>query len=75
MRGQDRQQSSMFSYLSPEQRVREDHPLRAIRTMADQALANMSARFDAMYATTGRPSIPPRNAAGAVDPDALLGTQ
>jgi hypothetical protein len=37
MRGEDRQQSSMFSYLSPEQRVRQDHPLRAIRTMADVA--------------------------------------
>jgi transposase len=59
MRGQDRQQSSMFSYLSPEQRVRKDHPLRAIRAMADQALSSMSERFDAMYAQTGRPSIPP----------------
>jgi transposase len=59
MRGQDRQQSSMFSYLSPEQRVRQDHPLRAIRRMADQALCNMSERFDEMYAKTGRPSIPP----------------
>ncbi len=59
MRGRDRQQSSMFSYLSPEQRVRKDHPLRAIRAMADQALANLSDRFDAMYATSGRPSIPP----------------
>jgi transposase len=59
MRGQDRQQSSMFSYLSPEQRVRKDHPLRTIRAMADQALVNMSERFDAMYAKTGRPSIPP----------------
>jgi transposase len=59
MRGPDRQQSSMFSYLSPEQRVRKDHPLRAIRAMADQALDNMSKRFDAMYAKTGRPSIPP----------------
>lgn len=59
MRGRDRQQSSMFSYLSPEQRVRKDHPLRAIRAMADRALTNMSERFDAMYAQTGRPSIPP----------------
>jgi len=59
MRGQDHQQSDMFSYLSPEQRVRKDHPLRAIRTMADQALNNMSDRFDGMYANTGRPSIPP----------------
>ena len=59
MRGQDKQQADMFSYLSPEARVRKDHPLRAIRTMADQALENMSRRFDRMYAKTGRPSIPP----------------
>src|SRR6476620_2624021 len=59
MRGQDRQQADMYSYLSPEMRVRADHPLRAIRVMADQALANMSERFDGMYAKTGRPSIPP----------------
>src|SRR3954447_20141994 len=59
MRGTDHQQADMYSYLSPEARVREDHPLRAIRAMADQALSNMSARFDEMYAKTGRPSIPP----------------
>ena len=59
MRGQDNQQSDMFSYLSPEQRVRPDHPLRAIRAMADRALWSMSARFDEMYSHTGRPSIPP----------------
>ena len=59
MRGQDNQQSDMFSYLSPEQRVRADHPLRAIRAMADMALWSMSARFDEMYSQTGRPSIPP----------------
>ena len=59
MRGNDHQQADMYSYLSPEARVRADHPLRTIRAMADQALANMSARFDAMYAKTGRPSIPP----------------
>jgi transposase len=59
MRGEDRQQADMFSYLSPEARVRKDHPLRAIRAMADQALENMSRRFDRMYAQTGRPSIPP----------------
>ena len=59
MRGDDRQQADMYSYLSPEQRVREDHPLRKIRAMADEALKNMSERFDGMYAKTGRPSIPP----------------
>src|SRR5216683_5331302 len=59
MRGQDKQQADLFSYLSPEARVRKDHPLRAIRAMADQALESMSERFDAMYAKMGRPSIPP----------------
>ena len=59
MRGEDRQQADMFSYLSPEARVRKDHLLRAIRAMADQVLENMSRRFDRMYAQTGRPSIPP----------------
>ena len=59
MRGMDHQQADMYSYLSPEMRVRADHPLRAIRAMAEQALANMSERFDGMYAKTGRPSIPP----------------
>src|SRR6201996_7715514 len=59
MRGDDRQQADMYSYISPEQRVRESHPLRKIRSMADEALKNMSARFDEMYAKTGRPSIPP----------------
>lgn len=49
----------MYSYLSPEERVRANHPLRAIRAMADEALQNMSERFDTMYARTGRPSIPP----------------
>jgi len=59
MRGRDHQQADMYSYLSPEQRVRENHPLRKIRAMADEALASMSERFDGMYAKTGRPSIPP----------------
>lgn len=59
MRGEDKLQADMFSYLSPETRVRRDHPLRRIRTMADEALKKMSPLFDALYATTGRPSIPP----------------
>ena len=59
MRGIDHQQGDMFSYLSPEQRVRKDHPLRAVGAMTDEILGNMSALFDAMYADGGRPSIPP----------------
>ena len=59
MRGADHQQSSMFSYISAEQRVPKDHPLRAMRAMTDAALAELSPQFDALYASTGRPSIPP----------------
>ena len=59
MRGADQQQSHIFSYLSPEQRVRKDHPLRAVRAMVDEVLKQLSRRFDAMYAKVGRPSIPP----------------
>jgi transposase len=59
MRGEDRQQATMFSYLSPERRVPADHPLRVLRPMVDEALRGLSGLFDAMYATDGRPSIPP----------------
>src|SRR4249920_1119204 len=59
MRGIDHQQSDMFSYLSPEHRVRKDHPLRAVRAMTDEILNSMSPLFGAMYAEGGRPSIPP----------------
>ena len=59
MRGADHQQNHIFSYLSPEERVPRDHPLRAIRAMVDEVLAQMSPIFDAMYSSIGRPSIPP----------------
>jgi transposase len=59
MRGKDHQQSGMFSYISAEQRVPQEHPLRAIRAMADAALGELGPRFEAIYATNGRPSIPP----------------
>jgi transposase len=59
MRGPDDQTSGMFSYLSPEQRVRPDHPLRAIRRMTDQVFATLSPRFTKMDSDIGRPSIPP----------------
>jgi transposase len=59
MRGDDPRHDAMFSYVTPEARVRADHPLRPIRRMTDAALQRLSARFDALYSTTGRPSIPP----------------
>jgi transposase len=59
MRGTDQQQTHVFSYISPEQRVRKDHPLRPIRTMVDEILKQLSPQFSKMYAKVGRPSIPP----------------
>jgi transposase len=59
MRGEDVQQTAMFSYLSPEQRVPLDHPLRAVRDFADVILDEMSDSFDEMYSPFGRRSIAP----------------
>jgi transposase len=49
----------MFSYVSPEDRVPADHPLRPIRKVVDSALAGLSSRFEGMYSVFGRPSIAP----------------
>ena len=59
MRGSDIHQSELFSYGSIEDRIPEDHPLRAIRAMVDEALKEMSVRFDQIYGDQGRPSIAP----------------
>jgi transposase len=59
MRGLDAQQSAMFSYLSPEDRVPSGHPLRKVREMTDRLLGELSDLFDQMYSTMGRPSIAP----------------
>lgn len=61
MRGDDRQQQAMFSFLSPEQRVPQDHPLRIIRTLVDGVLEELSPTFDQIYSHIGRPSIPPEH--------------
>ena len=59
MRGADEQPGSMFSYVSLEERVPPDHPLRAIRRITDRALERLSSRFGTLYVQFGRPSIPP----------------
>lgn len=59
MRGQERHQDTMFSYVSMEERIPKDHPLRGIRKTIDEILEGLSSRFNRMYATGGRPSIPP----------------
>jgi hypothetical protein len=67
MRGTDQQQGHVFSYISPEQRVRKDHPLRPIRTMVDKVLKELSPEFNKMYSKVGRPSIPPEQLHFTVD--------
>jgi transposase len=59
MRGTDQQQGHVFSYISPERRVRKDHPLRPIRTVVDKVLKERSAEFAKIYPKVSRPSIPP----------------
>jgi len=59
MRGDDRQQAGMWSYISPEQRVPADHPLRPLRAMVDGAMGELSAEFAKLYSPVGRPSIAP----------------
>src|SRR5258707_1541542 len=59
MRGEDEKQSAMFSYVTLEQRIPPEHPLRIIRGMTDRALERMSGKFDEVYSSTGRPSIAP----------------
>jgi transposase len=66
MRGDDQQQSGMFSYVSLDERVPQDHPLRTIRKSVDEILRCMGKEFDSMYAQTGRPSVPPERLLRAV---------
>ena len=59
MRGDDLNQSDLLSYVSPEERVPEQHPLREIRRLSDRALEEISPRLATLYSGLGRPSIAP----------------
>ena len=59
MRGEDERSGSLFSYVDLEARVGQNHPLRAIRTIVNEALAALAGDFSALYSRMGRPSIPP----------------
>jgi transposase len=59
MRGTDTTQAYIFSYISPEQRVPKNHPLRPVRILVNEALEALSREFDEMYSDMGRPSIAP----------------
>ena len=59
MRGGDNRTGKLFSYVDLEARVRRDHPLRAIRTIVNEALSALEREFAGLYSPIGRPSIPP----------------
>jgi transposase len=59
MRGSDERSDFLFSYVSPEQRVPADHPLRTVRRLTDEVLVRLSPTFERLYSDMGRPSIPP----------------
>src|ERR1700683_2675542 len=59
MRGEDRTSGALFSYVDVEARIPARHPLRAMRRLTSAALAELDARFSALYQGIGRPSIPP----------------
>ena len=59
IRGADQQQTVLFSFRSVEERIPAEHPLRTIQALVNPILAALSPRFQSLYATTGRPSIPP----------------
>jgi transposase len=73
MRGEDSQTGSLFSYVSCEARVPADHPLRVIRAIVDEALEVLSGEFDVLYASVGRPSIPPEKLLRALLLQAFFG--
>ncbi|HEY7617528.1 MAG TPA: IS5 family transposase [Terriglobales bacterium] len=73
MRGNEEQQDAVFSYVSLEQRVPADHPLRAIRKMVDEGLKELSPQLERLYSSTGRPSIAPEKLLRALLLQALYG--
>ena len=59
MRGEADPQPEMFSYVDLESRIPDKHPIRKIRRIVDEALNELEPAFESMYASSGRPSIPP----------------
>ncbi|MBI1777771.1 MAG: hypothetical protein HYR63_20720 [Proteobacteria bacterium] len=68
MRGSDQRSGESISYVDLEKRVRQDHPLLAVREIASAALCDHCADFAALYSGTGRPSIAPEMLLGAIRP-------
>jgi transposase len=61
MRGNNEQQAAVMLYITPDQKVPQDHPIRPLKAIVDRALADLSSVFNQMYKKIGRPSIPPEH--------------
>jgi len=61
MRGDETEQAAVMLFITPDQKVPQDHPIRAIKPIVDRALASLSPVFNRMYSKRGRPSIPPEH--------------
>jgi transposase len=61
MRGDEDEQAAVMVFIAPDHKVPQDHPIRAIKPIVDQALRSLSPVFSQMYSKRGRPSIPPES--------------
>ncbi len=61
MRGDKTEQAAVMLFITPDQKVPQDHPIRAIKPIVDRALTSLSPVFNRMYSKRGRPSIPPEH--------------
>ena len=61
MRGDETEQAAVMLFITPDQKVPQDHPIRGIKPIVDRALASLSPVFNRMYSKRGRPSIPPEH--------------
>ena len=66
MRGKFDDQGALFSYISPEKRVPENHPLREIRELVRDVLKELTHSLGKLYASEGRPSVPPEQLLSAL---------
>src|SRR5277367_5705912 len=75
MRGTFQDQGGLFSYVSLEERVPAEHPLRKIRELVSAVLSDMDRTFARLYAAEGRPSIPPEQLLSALLLQAFYGVR
>src|SRR5262245_51816588 len=73
MRGKFQDQGGLFSYIDPEKRIPEGHPLRQVRALVREVLKDLSRSIGRLYSHEGRPSIPPEQLLSALLLEVLYG--